>query len=359
MHNKISITLFILLLLQLQTQAQSFTATTPFPVVGIEDKITVTFTYLGNDLTTFDKPGFDGFNIVSGPLQSSSQNMKMVNGKMVTSYSTAIEYILTAADTGTLTVTPATAKTKDGRTFHTEALRIKVVSGSNADIGNYRQMNDPFDLMQDLMETSGLFMVSTGPVYLYAPVADRQYPSKLMKAVKAELLRVTTPQEVGIYMWDSLPRLYLNVKDTDNVRQVLSRYYSTRTDGIYTIDIDTKTAFGFGQYTELQSAAMYYKAFEDMKREASTVPREVFITWTFTGTGKVSDFTRKIKAAGYTVEKRDKKAYENPMGDATLKILTISKTIAFNAYELNAMRDELLSISATTGAAFSMLQVKK
>ncbi len=96
--------------------------------VGTGQQFAVTFTVnaAGSD---FKAPNFKGFSVLSGPNQSSSSSMQIVNGNVTQSVSYAFTYYLQAGTEGSFTVTPARI-TVNGKTYESNSLTIKVVKAA-------------------------------------------------------------------------------------------------------------------------------------------------------------------------------------------------------------------------------------
>ncbi len=128
---KISIKiLFATLLLIAEIFPQTFTATVDNNKIGLNDRLQVSFTFSGNDVTrldAFQPPNFDGFMVLSGPNQSTS--MQIINGAV--SASKTYSYYLQPKSTGTFTIGSASIKYKDD-SYKTEPIKIEVGKGSPA-----------------------------------------------------------------------------------------------------------------------------------------------------------------------------------------------------------------------------------
>lgn len=108
--------------------AQKFSATVDKTTVGQYEQFQVYFTFDGGDvnsLSNFRAPAFGGFQILSGPNQSSS--MQIINGKV--SGSITYSYILQPTNIGNYTIGSASVA-YSGRTYSTNSLSIKVEKGT-------------------------------------------------------------------------------------------------------------------------------------------------------------------------------------------------------------------------------------
>ena len=101
MNKRISI-LLIALLAVVQTFGLNFTASVTSNSVAVGERFRITFA-ADASIDNFRAPTFDGFQILSGPNQSTS--MQLVNGSFSTNIS--YSYILVANKTGSLTIEPA------------------------------------------------------------------------------------------------------------------------------------------------------------------------------------------------------------------------------------------------------------
>ncbi|SEN72104.1 Oxygen tolerance [bacterium A37T11] len=105
-------------------QEVSFTASVSNTTVAIGEEFEVSFTVNGN-IEKFGPPTFEGFEVVSGPNQSSS--MTSINGK--TSVSVSLSYGLVAQKVGEFTLGPASMQA-NGKQYRSNTIRIKVIKGS-------------------------------------------------------------------------------------------------------------------------------------------------------------------------------------------------------------------------------------
>jgi hypothetical protein len=77
----------------------------------------------------FRGPDFKGFDVVSGPNQSSSSSFQFINGKMTQSYELNFIYLIHASTEGTYEIRPATI-TVNSKNFQSNSLKITVVKGN-------------------------------------------------------------------------------------------------------------------------------------------------------------------------------------------------------------------------------------
>ncbi len=90
----------------------------------------------------FRGPDFKGFDVVSGPNQSSSSSFQFINGKMTQSYELSFVYLIHASAEGTFEIKPATI-TINGKNYTSNNLRITVVKGSTPAPQNPAQARRP------------------------------------------------------------------------------------------------------------------------------------------------------------------------------------------------------------------------
>lgn len=77
----------------------------------------------------FRTPSIKGFSVVSGPNQSQSSRMQIVNGQVSQSVEYTFTYILQASSEGTYTIPPASVNVA-GKTYQSNSVTIKVVKGN-------------------------------------------------------------------------------------------------------------------------------------------------------------------------------------------------------------------------------------
>lgn len=117
--------------------AQTFTAATSAKEVSINERFHVTYK-LDAQGGSFKQPNFNGFEILSGPNQSTS--MQWVQGKMSSSLS--YSFVLRAPQKGTFTIEPATIVV-NGNTITSNGLKVKVVKGKKAQQQGKPQAKQP------------------------------------------------------------------------------------------------------------------------------------------------------------------------------------------------------------------------
>ena len=98
------------------------------PSVGAGQQFAVSFTVNANG-SNFKAPPFKGFSVLSGPNQSSSSSMQIINGKVNQSVTYSYTYYLQAGNEGTYTIPPARINV-DGKNYETEPFTIKVIKSA-------------------------------------------------------------------------------------------------------------------------------------------------------------------------------------------------------------------------------------
>jgi hypothetical protein len=79
----------------------------------------------------FEGPAFEGFNVLSGPNQSTNQSYQFINGKVSQSYQLTFTYYLQAAKEGNYTIAPAKI-IAGGKSYQSNSLSINVTKSSSA-----------------------------------------------------------------------------------------------------------------------------------------------------------------------------------------------------------------------------------
>ncbi len=100
-----------------------FTASAPANV-AVGERFRVTF-QINARPSDFTAPSFEGFRVLSGPSQSSSTSMQIINGQTTRTESVSYTYILEATREGTQTIQPATVQV-DGNTYRSNSNNINV-----------------------------------------------------------------------------------------------------------------------------------------------------------------------------------------------------------------------------------------
>ncbi|MFN2394470.1 MAG: BatD family protein [Bacteroidales bacterium] len=120
-----------------------FTASAPANVaVGERFRIAFRVNARPSDFTA---PSFEGFRVLSGPSQSSSTSMQIINGQTTRTESVSYTYLLEATREGTQTIQPATAQV-DGKAYRSNSVTINVGAAAtapqSADTGQSRTQDE-------------------------------------------------------------------------------------------------------------------------------------------------------------------------------------------------------------------------
>lgn len=112
------------------SQEMVFSARADASTVGLEDVFRVTFSFQNAPSgISYKPPAFHGFVIKGGPSQSQNQSISIINGKREQSTTIELTYLLQAEQLGNLRIEPLELVVEN-KSFHTNALNIKVVKGS-------------------------------------------------------------------------------------------------------------------------------------------------------------------------------------------------------------------------------------
>ena len=123
----------------LMAQSISFTAQAPKQVYqGQQFQLTFTINAEG---TNFMSPEVTNFDIISGPIMSSGQNIMNINGKLEYSSSMSYTFILQANKVGTFTI-PQAIITVKGKRYMSNTLTISVLSQSQRPAAPQNQGNN-------------------------------------------------------------------------------------------------------------------------------------------------------------------------------------------------------------------------
>jgi hypothetical protein len=126
--------LFVLAILTGETsdmigQAVEFTASAKSSVqVGEQFRLVYT---VNKQVDRFEGPDFEGFSMLSGPNQSTSQSYQFINGKVSQSFQVTYTYYLQAIKEGVFNINPAKI-IADGKTYESNSLTINVSQSNSA-----------------------------------------------------------------------------------------------------------------------------------------------------------------------------------------------------------------------------------
>jgi hypothetical protein len=133
MNIKLSrLTVYVILLFIIQastvfSQNVEFKATAPGEV-AIGDQFRLIFS-VNAQANGFKAPAIRDFSILSGPNQSSSSSMQIINNQVTRSVEYSYTFLLQAVKEGTFTI-PAASVTVEGSVYQTKPINIKVVKGN-------------------------------------------------------------------------------------------------------------------------------------------------------------------------------------------------------------------------------------
>ena len=113
----------LLMVTPLWAEEVTFQANGPSQV-AVGERFRVVFS-VNKRPSDFSGPSFEGFVLLSGPNQSSSSSMQVVNGQVTRSENFSFTYILESVGEGTYTIPPATIITGSDR-YESNSLTIKV-----------------------------------------------------------------------------------------------------------------------------------------------------------------------------------------------------------------------------------------
>jgi len=111
----------------LSAQDVEFTGSTKNNV-QVGEQFRVVFT-VNRQVDRFEGPDFEGFNVLSGPNQSTNQSYQFINGKVSQSYQLTFTYYLQATREGSFSFDPAKISA-DGKTYKSNPMTINVSKAS-------------------------------------------------------------------------------------------------------------------------------------------------------------------------------------------------------------------------------------
>lgn len=119
------------------TAQVSFTLDAPKSATT-NSQIRISYTLSNARLEKFNEPSFKDFEVLAGPSQSTYSSTQIINGHSTSRSGTTITYILTPRKAGTLAIPAATVKA-NGQTYTTNAAKIAVKEGSDANNSSGQQ----------------------------------------------------------------------------------------------------------------------------------------------------------------------------------------------------------------------------
>ncbi|MFW5687411.1 MAG: BatD family protein [Bacteroidota bacterium] len=120
---------FFLSTLAMAADSVEFSASAPAEV-AVGERFRLVF-QVNKRPSEFNPPAFSGFRILSGPSQSTSTSMQIINGRTTVNESFSYTYILEAVSEGTFTIPPASI-VADGDDYQSNQLTISVKPGTSA-----------------------------------------------------------------------------------------------------------------------------------------------------------------------------------------------------------------------------------
>ncbi len=132
--------LFILLLLPFLSLAQELTTTVSRNPVAAGEQFQISFSANG-EIEQFRAPNFNGLRILSGPNQSSSSSVQMINGQFSQSKTVSYNYYATALNEGSLEIGSASAKV-DGKDVKSKPIKLIVGKANPKSENNVLDLSD-------------------------------------------------------------------------------------------------------------------------------------------------------------------------------------------------------------------------
>ncbi len=169
------ITLLIVGMIRLSalSQSVSFELSTKTQVeVGEQFQVVLTLSAEGSN---FSGPDFKGFDVLTGPMMSTSSSINIVNGRMDRSFNQTYTYIIMAQKAGEFTIGPASV-TVNGNRLTSNKVTVRVTAGSaNPGKAEVSGSNDDIFLkaVPDKRKVSlGEQVIITYKLYTKVPIAN-------------------------------------------------------------------------------------------------------------------------------------------------------------------------------------------
>ncbi len=136
--------LFVMLASFVAAQADvKVTASAPDVVVA-GDQFRLSYKVNTQDISDFQAPSINGFDVLIGPSRSSQSSFQMINGKTSQSSSVTFTYVLCARKAGNFTINGATV-TSGGKKYKSNSVRIEVLPAGKGSQGNSRSQGGDDD----------------------------------------------------------------------------------------------------------------------------------------------------------------------------------------------------------------------
>ncbi len=119
---------FVIILLPLLAIGQELKLSVSKNPVAVGEEFRIEFSIEGS-ASEFKGPSLNGLRKLSGPNQSSSSSMQIINGKVSSSKTTSYTYYVTALNEGTLTIGEASVKS-EGKTVRSQSGQIQVTKAN-------------------------------------------------------------------------------------------------------------------------------------------------------------------------------------------------------------------------------------
>ena len=123
------VTGFLLGAFPVRAQEVSFTASAP-RVVRVGEQFRLNYVVNASP-ASFDAPSISDFYVLSGPNQSSSRSIQIINGRSTSSVTITYTYILQATGEGEFTIDPAKV-TVEGRETLSNSVNVEVIAGEQS-----------------------------------------------------------------------------------------------------------------------------------------------------------------------------------------------------------------------------------
>ena len=131
---------FILYILPFLSFAQELTTTVSKNPVAVGEQFQISFSTNG-DIEQFRAPSFNGLRILSGPNQSSSSSVQVINGQFTQSKTVSYNYYATALKEGSLEIGSASAKV-DGKNVKSNPIKLSVGKANTKSKNNVLDLSD-------------------------------------------------------------------------------------------------------------------------------------------------------------------------------------------------------------------------
>jgi hypothetical protein len=194
----------------LPAQDIEFTATTKNNVQAGE-QFRAVFT-VNKQVDRFIGPDFEGFNVLSGPNQSTNQSYQFVNGKVSQSTQVSYTYYLQAFKEGSFTIEPAKV-IADGKTFLSNSMTINVSQSASSQSPGSQGSQRPAQASQGGPSKSDIFIKAS---------VDRAHPYQGEQVILTYKIYTTVPiSQINISKISSFPGFWSKslLNDNDPLKQ--------------------------------------------------------------------------------------------------------------------------------------------